>query len=204
MHTPIDMQFFSPRLPISIIALPNDFEARAMREILEMFFDCAVSIHWIGTPADFLKVLGQGEGVPGYIIICGHGDDEKGYYFGEYGNGIDTSMLRDQHMPAEVIAPVVNLPGCTVISTACGGGSDAMGKAFMQNGQITAYIACRDYPHGTDMPVFLVNFFFYTLRKKLSMHEAWQKAICIVDDPAIYAMRIFHPDGTVEEYSPTE
>jgi hypothetical protein len=53
MQSPIDTQFYSPRLPISIVALPNDFEARAMREILEMLFNCVVTVHWIGTPVDF-------------------------------------------------------------------------------------------------------------------------------------------------------
>jgi len=34
MHSPIDTQFYSPRLPINIVALPDsDFTARAMREM---------------------------------------------------------------------------------------------------------------------------------------------------------------------------
>lgn len=173
-----------------------------MRELLEMFFNCVVTVHWIGTPADFLTVLGQGESAPRYLIIAGHGDADKGYYLGEYIEEIDTSMLRDQHMPAEVIAPVVNLPGCTVVTTACGGGAEAMGKAFTRNGKIRAYIGCRGYPDGTDMPVFLVNFFFYALRKKLSDREAWQKALRVVDNPAIYQISLYHGDGTVEHYEP--
>jgi len=200
-QTSIDTQFDYPRLPISIVALPNDFEARALREILEMCFDCVVTVHWIGTPEDFLKVLGQGETAPRYLIIAGHGDD-TGYYFGEYIPEIDTSMLRNEHMPPEVIAPVVNLPGCTVISSACAGGIEPMGKAFIQNGKIGAYIACRDYPDGTDMPVFLVNFFFYSLRKKLSDREAWQMAMRTIDNLAIYQMSYYHADGTIEHYDP--
>jgi len=200
MRPAIDTQFYAPRLPISIIALPNDFEARGMREILEMFFNCVVTIHWIGTPMDFLKVLSQGETAPRYLLITGHGDEEKGYYLGEYIEEIDTSMLRDRHMPAEVIAPMVNLPGCTVISTTCGGGAQPMGEAFVQNGKIEAYIACRGYPHGTDMPIFLVNFFFYALRKNLSDRDAWKKAMLVVDNAAIYQMTIYHGDGTIERY----
>ena len=201
MYPPVDTQFYSPRLPISIVALPNDFEARAMREMLEMYFNCVVTVNWIGTPADFLTVLGQGESSPRYLIIAGHGG-EIGYYLGEYIPEIDTSMLREQHMPPEAIAPVVNLPGCTVVSTACYGGTEAMGKAFIKNGKIGAYIACRDAPDGTDMPVFLVNFFFFVLRKKLSDREAWLKAMRVVDNPVIYQISAYYGDGSIEHYDP--
>jgi hypothetical protein len=52
------------------------------------------------------------------------------------------------------------------------------------------------------MPVFLVNFFFYALRKKLSDREAWLKALRVADNPAIYQISIYHGDGTVEHYEP--
>jgi hypothetical protein len=189
MRQAIDEQFYSPRLPINIVALPNcDWETQAMRAVLEGL-GCVVTVHWIGTPADFLKVLG-------------HGDEEKGYYLGEYADFIDTSMLRDHHMPAEVIAPVVNLPGCTVVSSACAGGVEAMGRAFVGSGRINAYIGCRVYPNGDDMLVYLVNFFYGILRKKLSVHEAWQRAIVVTDQPEIYEISLFHADGTEERYSP--
>jgi hypothetical protein len=198
MNAPIDTQFDYPRPGINIVALPDsDIEAVGMRALLEML-GCVVVVHWIGTPKDFLRVLGQGDAAPRYLLIAGHGDHELGYYFGEYAEFIDTTTLREQHMPAEVIAPVVNLPGCTVVSSACGAGVEAMGRAFTRNGRINAYIGCRDYPHGNDMPVFLVNFFFNVLRKKLSDHEAWQKAMLATDQPTIYQMSFFHAEGVEE------
>jgi hypothetical protein len=151
MKRAIDEQFYTPRLPISIVALPDsELEAQAMRAILESL-GCAVMIHWIGTPMDFLKVLGQGESAPRYLLVSGHGDEEKGYYLGEYADFIDTSMLRDHYLPADVLAPVINLPGCTVISSACASGVELMGCAFVKTGQIQAYIGYRVYPHGDDM-----------------------------------------------------
>lgn len=200
MAPSIDEQFYTPRLPINIVALPDgDYEAQAMRAVLEAF-GCAVTIHWIGTPMDFLKVLGQGESAPRYLLIAGHGDEEKGYYLGEYAPFIDTSMLRDQYLPAEVIAPIVNLPGCTVISSACAGGVEPMGHAFVKTGRINAYIGCRNYPNGDDMLAFLVNFFFSILRKKFSDRDAWQRAMVVTDQPDIYPMSFFHSDGTEERY----
>ncbi len=196
----IDEQFDAPRLPINIVALPNgDYEAHAIRAVLEAF-DCVVTIHWIGTPMDFLKVLGQGESAPRYLLIAGHGDDEKGYYLGEYAEFIDTSMLRDQYMPAEAIAPVVNLPDCTVISSVCGGGVEAMGHAFVKTGQVKAYLGCRVYPDGNDMLAWLVNFFYSIIRKKLPDRDAWHRAMVVTDQPDTYEMSFFHADGTEERY----
>ncbi|MBZ0274494.1 MAG: CHAT domain-containing protein [Anaerolineae bacterium] len=202
MSPAIDEQFYSPRLPISIVALPNnDLETQAIRALLESL-GCAVMIHWIGTPTDFLKVLGQGETAPRYLLIAGHGEEDNGYYLGEYADFIDTSMLRGQYLPAEVIAPVVNLPGCTVVSSACAGGVEAMGRAFIQTGRIQAYIGCRVYPNGDDMLVWLVNFFYNIRRRKLSDQEAWQQAMVVTDQHDIYEMSFFHADGTESRYAP--
>lgn len=202
MKQAIDEQFHAPRLPISIAALPNSAnETQAVRAVLE-WLDCVVTIHWIGTPTDFLKVLSQGESAPRYLVISGHGDEEKGYYLGEYAGFIDTSMLRDGYLPAEAIAPVVNLPGCTVLSSACAGGVAAMGRAFVHTGRIAAYIGCHTYPNGSDMLVYLVNFFHGILRKGLSDRDAWRRAMIVTDQPEIYEMRFFHPDGSAERHVP--
>ncbi|MGH2544632.1 MAG: hypothetical protein ACRDIB_17710 [Ardenticatenaceae bacterium] len=162
--------------------------------------DCVVTIHWIGTPTDFLRVLGQGETAPRYLMIAGHGDEEEGYWLAEYADFIDTSMLRGEYMPAEVIEPVVNLPGCTVISTACGGGTEAMGRAFTRNGKVNAYMGCRIAPYGAAMDVFVVNFFYNVLHKKLSDRDSWHKAMVATDHPAIYQISLYHADGVEERF----
>ncbi|MFN8378975.1 MAG: hypothetical protein U0452_09915 [Anaerolineae bacterium] len=56
----MDERFAVPRRAVGIVGLPNaDLEAVALRSLLEAM-DCAVTVHWIGAPADFLTVLGQG------------------------------------------------------------------------------------------------------------------------------------------------
>lgn len=58
MYASIDTRFYHPLLPVNIVALPNGTrEARAMRTLLEELL-CVVTIHWVGTPIDFLTVLG--------------------------------------------------------------------------------------------------------------------------------------------------
>jgi hypothetical protein len=204
VYAPIDTRFYHPRPPVNIVVLPNAAnEAHALRALLETL-DCVVTVHWTGTPMDFLTVLGQGDTAPRYLLIAGHGDAEEGYWLDEYADFIDTSMLRGEHLPADAIEPVVNLPGCTVISTACGGGSEAMGRAFTSNGKINAYIGCRIEPHGAAMQVFVVNFFFNVLHKKLSDRDAWQKAMLATDHPQIYHMSLYHADGVEERFQESE
>ena len=193
MSSVIDEQFAVPRRAIGIVALPNsDQEAVAIRALLEAM-DCAVSIHWIGAPADFLTVLSQGATAPRYLLISGHGDEDKGYYFGDYAPFVDTSMLRGQYLPASAIAPVVDLPNCTVISSACAGGVEAMGRAFVASGRIRAYVGCTDYPNGSDMVVFLVHFFHGVLRKGLSDGDAMHQAIAATAQREVHQMCLYSP-----------
>ncbi|HEX8682876.1 MAG TPA: hypothetical protein VF707_11215 [Ardenticatenaceae bacterium] len=200
MYAPIDTRFYHPLLPVNIVALPNGTrEAHALRTLLEELL-CVVTIHWIGTPTDFLTVLGQGDTAPRYLLIAGHGTAEEGYWLDRYADFIDTSMLRGEYLPAEAIEPFVNLPGCTVISTACGGGSEAMGRAFTGNGTLNAYLGCRIGPDGTAMHVFVVNFFFNVLHKKLTDRDAWHKAMLATDHPHIYQMSMYHTDGAEERF----
>lgn len=202
MNQTIDQQFFTPRPLITVAVLPNaELEAQAVRAVLE-YLDYAVIVHWIGTPGDFLTVLGQGDTAPRYLVITGHGDENDGFYLGEYADFIDISMLRNHYLPAEAIAPVVNLPGCTVIASACAAGVEKMGRAFSGRGALRAYIACRDYPDGSDMLVFLVNFFHGLMRKHLSDHDAWRHALITTDAPEVYATSYFHGDGTEDRFQP--
>jgi hypothetical protein len=195
---PIDTQFFKPLLHVGIAALYNSYETQAMRALSEML-DCYVSLHRIGTPGDFLKVLSMGENAPRYLIITGHGD-EAGFDLGEYADFIDTSMLKGRYLPPEAVAPVVNLPGCTVISATCWGGIEPMGRAFTADGKVNAYIGCRRAPNGNAMCVFLVNFLHGVLDKKLSDRDAWLRAVAATDHSHIYEMSFFHPSGLEERY----
>ena len=104
-------------------------------------------------------MIAQGPSAPRYMVIMGHGT-EDGLHFGEYGPAdIDTSMLRNHSLPPEVIRRHVHLPGCTVISAICQGGSAAMADAFL-SGKVAAYIGCKTEPDAVAMNVFLVNFLF--------------------------------------------
>ncbi|NWF68486.1 MAG: hypothetical protein HXY40_05320 [Chloroflexi bacterium] len=92
MKQGIDQQYFAPPLPVSITTLPNaDLDTQALRPVPESFGD-VVTVYWIGTPMDFLKVLGPGESASAHLVISGHRDEEEGcYYLGEYVDFIDTS-----------------------------------------------------------------------------------------------------------------
>ena len=160
---------------------------------------CVVLAHRVGTPSDFLRVLGQGDQAPRYMVILGHGD-ENGLVFGEYGGAVDVSMLRDGSLPPEAIEPHVDLPGCTVLSYSCVGGTDAMARAFLAGG-VAAYIGCRTEVQTVALTLFLLHFLFGTLHKKLPDADAWRQAVLAVDHPEADQMRFWHAGGREESFS---
>lgn len=199
MWKPIDTEFYAPRLPVSIVAVAGD-SVEFLRAALEAL-DCVVLLHAVGTPTDFLKVIAQGAHASRYIFVMGHGT-EDGLYFGEYGPpDIDTSMLRQQCMPPEVIRRHVSLPGCTVIAGFCEGGRPAMAQAFLA-GRVAGYIGCRTGPDAAALNVFLINFVFAVRSKQLSDRDAWQRAVAATDHEDINQMSYFHGDGTEERWPP--
>jgi hypothetical protein len=158
----IDERFDVPRAPAAVVAVGDTGEALLVRGILESL-GAVVSLHLIGTPQDFLRVIGQGEAAPCYIVICGHGD-ETGLVFGDYGEGIDTTALERGAMPPTAMAARVDLPGKIVVSTACRTGSSAFGQGFLRGG-VAAYIAPSGYPDGAAAALF-VHLLFHRILSK--------------------------------------
>ena len=191
MFKSIEADFYIPLLPLSIVQVSGGGEfLRTMLESLR----CAVTLRRPGTPGDFLKVIALGENAPRYMIICGHGT-EDGLCFGEYIPEIDTSMLRNECLPAASIQETISLPGCTVISATCYGGLPLMAEAFLAGG-VRAYIGSPEAPDGMAMNVFLVNFFFAVMEKGLSDEDAWRQAAQATDHADIWPLRYFDSSGS--------
>jgi hypothetical protein len=156
----VDQSFYVPRVPVAVIDCGETSEALLLRGLLENM-GAVVALHQPGTPADFLLVLGQGRDAPGFIVICGHGD-ENGLVFGDYAPDIDTSCLVQGSMPARALAGKVDLPNRVVLSTACATGSPEFGRAFIA-GSVRAYIAPASYPEGAAALLFAHHFFYSIL-----------------------------------------
>jgi len=152
---------------------PAAGEAQLIRALLENL-GAVVTLHQPGTPKDFLRVLGQGEAAGSSLVICAHGD-ANGFVFGEYAPVIDTSFLKNGSMPAHAIAGNVHLPGRVVVSTACGTGTAAFAKAFVDGG-VRAYIAPSSEPEGSDVALFLHHLFHQLLRRGAPLDAAWAHA----------------------------
>lgn len=197
MWNPVDRQFYVPRLPIGIVALPGQNQSAAMREYLELL-DCVVAVHWIGTPTDFLHAIAQGDQAPRYLIINGHGAEE-GFYFGDFISSIDTSMLDGEYLPDKVVREHANLPGCTLLALTCKGGRKSLAQAFL-SGRTAGYIGCGIENDGVATTVFMINFFYNVISKGLSDRDAWKRAVATTDHDDIYAMRYFHADGQEEQF----
>jgi hypothetical protein len=171
---PVDERFHAPRISVAVVATGDAGEALLIRAILENL-GAAVMFHLVGTPGDFLLVLGQGATAPRYVVISGHGD-ERGLAFGEYGPGIDVTDLVDGAMPPARIAGRVDLPGRIVVSTACGSGSQAFSEAFIGGG-VAAYIAPTGYPDGSMVGLFVHILFHQLLCKAVSPEAALREAL---------------------------
>ncbi|PYE39959.1 hypothetical protein DFI02_12037 [Rhizobium sp. PP-F2F-G20b] len=169
----LDETFFSPRVPVSVVAIGEASEALLIRSLLEGL-GATVQLHFIGTPADFLKVISQGDRSPKYLVISAHGD-EVGFIFGAYGDDIDLGALHGASMPPKAIADSANLPGVIVVSTACSTGTKPFADAFLRGG-VAAYIAAEDYPDGSDVPLF-VHLLFHQM---LARHQSPDAALMTV------------------------
>ena len=197
MWKPVDTEFFVPLLPVSVVYISGG-GMELTRAALEAL-GCVVLTHRVGTPSDFLRVLGQGDQAPRYMVILGHGD-ENGLVFGEYDATVDVSMLRGGNLPPEAIQVHGNLPGCTVISYSCGGGTDATARAFLAGG-VAGYIGCRAEVQTVALTLFLFHFLFGALHKKLPDADAWRQAVLAVDHPEVDQMHFWHGDGREEPFS---
>ena len=186
MFKPVEAEFYVPLLPVSIMQVSGGGEF--LRSLLESL-RCFVTLHRPGTPGDSLKIIALRENAPRYLIICGHGT-EDGLYFGEYIPEIDTSMLRNECLPAAAIQETVSLPGCTIISATCYGGQPSMAEAFLAGG-VKAYIGSPEAPDGMAMNVFLVNFFYAVMEKGLSDEDAWRQAAAATDHADVWQLRYF-------------
>lgn len=196
MWRPIDTEFYSPRLPVSIVDVEGD--GVGLRTLLEAF-QCVVHLHSIGTPNDFLKVISQGAAVPRYVIIDGHGT-EHGLHFREDTGGIDSPVLKEGCLGPELIRERANLPDATVINLTCLGGERRMADAFLA-GRIRAYIGSRTCHDGRAMRLYLANFIYNVTVRNMSDRDAWYRAVRDTDHPDIDLLSFYHPDGREERFS---
>lgn len=88
---------------------------------------------------------------------------KRGLIFGAFRESIDTASLRDGSMPPEVIAQHADLPGTSIVSTACLSGSQAFASAFLENGS-HCVIGPDGYPDGADAGLFIHLLFHRLLR----------------------------------------
>jgi hypothetical protein len=65
----VDETFYSPRTPVSVVAVGDSGEALLVRSLLENL-GATVAMHLIGTPEDFLRVIGQGSAAPSWFYVA--------------------------------------------------------------------------------------------------------------------------------------
>jgi hypothetical protein len=129
---------------LTIIALDDALEATAIRGMLEGL-NYRTTIHWVGSRAEFLKLLAGEIPTDETVVVSCHGDEQ----------GI---LVPDE--PAVTAADIrrhANLTGKTVINLGCLTGH--LAPAFRVAGT-THYIAPTGYPDATAALAFVANLFF--------------------------------------------
>lgn len=166
-------RFFCPLQPVSLVAVGDSGEAMTLRLLLENL-GAFVSYYPVGTPGDFLSVLASTGAAANLTILSAHGGD-GGFHFGEFGPGIDVSMLKDGELGSSAILTAASLSGQIVLSTACGTGTPDMKKAFLSAGAC-AFVAPKQQPEARDLPLFVHLFAHQLLVKKSHVSEAFEVA----------------------------
>ncbi|WP_417584052.1 hypothetical protein [Pelagibacterium sp.] len=127
-----------------IIALEPGDEPLLIRSLLEAQ-GVDVQLRRIGKPSAVMTAFNFNGGSTDLAVIAGHGDKE-GFIMPEMARGIDSLDLVGNRLRATDLAGT-DVDASTVISTACGTGTDAFAAAFLAAGAVW-YIAPEDYPDG--------------------------------------------------------
>ena len=129
---------------LTIIAIADALEATAVRAMLEGL-NYRTTTHWVGSRAEFLKLLAGEIPTDETVVLSCHGD-EAGILVPDE-PAVTASDIRDH----------ATLPGKTVLNLGCL--TAALAPAFQTAGT-THYIAPTDYPDGTAALTFTTNLFF--------------------------------------------
>lgn len=191
MWEPVDTQFQIPQTPVSLVCF-HWGPANGIRFLLESL-NCIVLYQQAGTPGDLLKILSQGEAAPRFMILGAHGDRAGIHAGGEYAEHIDTSMLVDGVIPASIIKEECDLPGCSLINLSCFGAADDLPMAYLAGG-LKSYIGCRTGVNICAMTVFIANYLYAVIAKKLPEQEAWAHAVKAVDHEDIWQTVYYDSD----------
>ncbi len=144
-------------------------EARLLRGVLESL-GAQVRLDQIGNPRAFLETLNDGFSAD-LTILSGHGKN-GGLWFGEYGEGVDTSSLKHGILPADQISG--RLSGI-VISTACETGDPSWANMLLGIGA-SGYIAPKGFPDGAAITAILHALLFGLLHQNLPLKHALDRA----------------------------
>lgn len=130
---------------VTVLAVGDPFEAAAVRAILEGF-NYRVTVHWIGSRKELLKILSGDIPTDQTLILSCHGVAE----------GI---VIPDEPvLTAEEVGAAAKLDGKTIVNLGCLTGSSVFTQAFKKAG-VQEYIAPIDYPDGKAAIGFVSNLF---------------------------------------------
>lgn len=158
---------------LDIVAIDDSLEALAIRAAVE-WWGMVTRTYFIGKSEDLVELFnGKETRAPHLLLMC-HGT-EKGIVLPELGTEIAKNQPYNYCLTPANLAEFLSLQGQTVISTGCKTGTKAFADAFLNAGA-HSFIAPSDFPEGDASLFFLLNFYYFSFSKSLSVKEAHDRS----------------------------
>ena len=171
-----------PRVLIAVIG--DSAEAEAIRQVLESF-GCLVLTKYIGWPNDLITVLsGTIPFDPDIVILSGHGENGA-IIMPVLADSVYTECEPKGNFSSAEISQYLSLTGKTIISTCCTTGAEDLVSAFSKE---NVYIAPAGYVEGDAVLLFLVDFFYQIIRRRLTIEDAWTHARSLDEETAQFVL----------------
>jgi len=173
-----------PNKRVLITAISDGDEARALREVVELFHVTADFVG-IGETRDLIDALKDRKDVA-VIVICCHGKDGA-ILMPEVGESMASQQPFQGPLTPEHARKHLDLRGQRVLCTGCSTGVSEMGSAFLDAG-CEWYVAPSGYPNGAEVFMFAAHFLYLLLHRELNASEAIDQARSADDDRGMFQL----------------
>lgn len=169
---------------VDIISIADDVAALSIRSILE-YWNVKVDIHYVAKAQDMVDIFRKEDLSSNILLMC-HGAEE-GIHLPELALEAAKTQPYDKILTPKNITEFLKLNEQTVVSTGCKTGTKSFADAFLGKGA-KDYIAPTNYPEGTAALLFVINFYYFLLVKKIPGKEAYTRTKLIDDETEMFEL----------------
>ena len=161
-----------PTQRILIVAIEDDGEAHALREVAERF-SATVDFVGIGETRDVIETLNASPGLA-LVVLCSHGKDGA-MLMPELEESLASQQPFQGPLTPDHVRRHLKLRGCRLLCTGCSTGVAEMGAAFLDAG-CEWFVAPDGYPDGAETFMFTTRFLYLLLHRGMNVGDAVEMA----------------------------